>query len=233
MPRKQDVDVSAAALRKRAERAHRRAADPNTYLAQQADEARAYRAWKKALLDPADTEAVGGVIDCSECDRLFTRWSDLDRHRCRPDCSAGEIAVVRALNSMGLAYAHDQTHPGLSEYAENRCLRFDFVVMLPVTTISTDGVDTADSGTVEVVIEVDGEQHSRSVRFGGMTHEVAAEEHARLCKHDVIKDSFCQDTGTPILRLSVGEALGGCYRLYEFLDVHRFRHATPGPPDLS
>ena len=65
-------------------------------------------------------------------------------------------------------------------------LRWDFIV---------------NHNTSPVVIEFDGEQHFRPIRFGG-SKEQAEQRHDNVKKRDKIKDEHCLANNIPILRIS-------------------------------
>ena len=53
-----------------------------------------------------------------------------------------------------------------------------------------------------IVIEYDGEQHERPVRFGGISQEEAEEKFQKTKDYDKLKDDFCRDNGYKMLRIS-------------------------------
>ena len=94
--------------------------------------------------------------------------------------------VMDVLDLMGLPYIFDRSHAGLSEYADNPRLRFDFVVF---------------HGDRELAIEFDGEHHYRPVQFGGRPPEVAEAALERQQTNDATKVAYCADSDTPLLRI--------------------------------
>ena len=96
---------------------------------------------------------------------------------------------MRALDSMGLTYKHNSTYEGLTAWA-GVYLRFDFIIA---------------HGEQTLVIEYDGEQHFRPVRFGGMSEENAKERLEKTQRYDNLKNEYCLKQGYPLLRISYKE----------------------------
>ncbi|WP_339306804.1 DUF2726 domain-containing protein [Paenibacillus sp. FSL R5-0519] len=67
-----------------------------------------------------------------------------------------------------------------------RPLRFDFAVTL------TDQV---------IIIEYDGEQHSRPVDFAGRGAKWAERQFRRVQRNDAIKTEYCRVNGIPLIRI--------------------------------
>ena len=134
-------------------------------------------------------------FQCPECEKVFGVKGNYSKHikicTGKLKCSGGEYACMKVLDELQSEeliadYVHDSTHEGLSKYTGNNLLRFDFVLT---------------HGDSELVIEYDGEQHTRPVNFGGMSDEKAAEAFEKLQEFDALKDAFCEDSLIPMLRI--------------------------------
>lgn len=52
-----------------------------------------------------------------------------------------------------------------------------------------------------IVIELDGEQHFKPVRFGGISHKEAIEQFKIRKLHDKIKNQFCKNNNIRLVRI--------------------------------
>ena len=52
------------------------------------------------------------------------------------------------------------------------------------------------------MIEVDGEQHEKPIRFGGMSIEQANKNFIEQKRRDKIKDDYCLKNNIPLIRIS-------------------------------
>lgn len=104
--------------------------------------------------------------------------------RC-PACAAskGEARVVNYLDRCEYTFTREQT---FDDCRNKRPLRFDFAVTL------TDQV---------IIIEYDGEQHSRPVDFAGRGAKWAERQFRRVQRNDAIKTEYCRVNGIPLIRI--------------------------------
>ncbi len=159
--------------------------------------------------------------ECPDCDYKCTRNAHLQLHiktvhdkikdyEC-PDCefksstntglqvhintctglrniSSGEFKIIQCLEELGFFededYRYNSTLSELTKYC-GKTLRFDFIFILFL-----------------IVIEYDGEQHERPVRFGGISQEEAEEKFQKTKDYDKLKDDFCRDNGYKMVRIS-------------------------------
>ena len=54
----------------------------------------------------------------------------------------------------------------------------------------------------DILIEVDGEQHEKPIRFGGMSIEQANKNFIEQKRRDKIKDDYCLKNKIPLIRIS-------------------------------
>ena len=105
--------------------------------------------------------------------------------------SRGEKAIYDHLVDLG--YEFNKTFFKESTFNDlrgigNGLLRFDFKVMIDDEKF--------------VLIEFDGEQHEKPVKFSSITTNEEALEHFKLTRtHDRIKNDYCKDNGYEILRI--------------------------------
>ena len=132
------------------------------------------------------------IIECRcSCGRLFytdvyNLMENINRCEvCRNAISHDEFLVSQFLDDNNIKYKE--------QFRFNSCkykkpLPFDF------------HLDDYD-----ILIEIDGEQHFRPVRFGGMSQEEAEENFQKQKNKDSIKNDFCKKHNIPLLRISYEE----------------------------
>ena len=65
---------------------------------------------------------------------------------------------------------------------------------------------------INLLIEVDGEQHYRPVCFGGVTKERAELNFKKSKERDRIKDNYCKKHNIKLLRIPYGEYKNNKYK---------------------
>lgn len=104
--------------------------------------------------------------------------------RC-PKCnqSHGERRVRDFLLARNLMFEEQGSY---EECKYKRKLLFDFIV---------------NSLVGDIIIEYDGEHHSRPVRFGGVDELTALKRHLQTKRRDRIKTDYCRVNGIPLIRI--------------------------------
>lgn len=103
--------------------------------------------------------------------------------------SVGESYIGAYLSSNGVQYKPQYT---FSDCKDIHVLPFDFGIK-------------DDCGQLVGLIEYDGLQHFKVVRFNGMTQEVANQSFLDCVKHDNIKNEYCENNNIPLLRIPYTE----------------------------
>jgi hypothetical protein len=104
-------------------------------------------------------------------------------HGC-PKCREphGEIQIRKTLTDLGLPYIRQWKHPGLRLQLP---LAFDFAVP-----------------HLKTVIEFDGEQHRRPVRFGNTTNAQVVRQFKAIQERDAAKNRWADEHGWTLIRLT-------------------------------
>lgn len=103
--------------------------------------------------------------------------------------SKSEYRIADYLDRLNVCYKTQYTFPTCKD---KRVLPFDFAIL-------------NKKGKVILLIEYDGEQHFKPVRFGGQSIK-QAKRNFKICKiHDRIKNRFCKRKKIPLLRISYTE----------------------------
>ena len=129
-------------------------------------------------------------FSCETCESKFSQNNHLQSHIkiCTGElnCSAGEFKIMKVLADLEMEknenYLYDTSFWNVKDKS---LLRWDFIV---------------NYNENPVVIEYDGEQHFRPVRFGGSI-EQAEQRHDNVKRRDKIKDDHCLANNIPILRI--------------------------------
>lgn len=137
---------------------------------------------------------------CRKCGHIFERNlshvlmgnSLLDCPICNKNMSHGELAVVDWLDKNQIKYEQQKTFNGCQD---KNLLKFDFY--LP---------------DFNCVVEVDGEQHYKPVRFGGMSTYRAIKEFESAKIRDSIKNEYCKQHKITIVRISYIQIKNGEYK---------------------
>ena len=140
------------------------------------------------------------LFRCKECAHVFERnlshvmTSDslLDCPICNKNISHGELAIVDWLDKNQIKYEQQKTFTGCQN---KNLLKFDFY--LP---------------DFNCVVEVDGEQHYKPVRFGGMSIDKANQEFESAKIRDSIKNRYCKQHGINLVRISYVQIKNGEYK---------------------
>ena len=111
--------------------------------------------------------------------------SFLQGNRC-PKCisSRGEILIAKLLDKNDIDYIQEHRFDDCKNIKTGYTLPFDFY--LP---------------DYNLLIEYDGEQHYKPVKFGGMSIERANKSFLKTQKRDNIKNQYCEDNKIPLLRI--------------------------------
>jgi len=126
---------------------------------------------------------------CIICNRHGEFWQKPNYHLLGngcPSCSSsrGELSIIKWFAENKIEYNRQHWYLDLRGFRK-RPLRFDFYIP-----------------TNNLLIEFDGEQHTRPVRFKDMTQEKAVLSFKRIQHNDVLKNKYCEDNGIPLLRIS-------------------------------
>jgi lactam utilization protein B len=101
--------------------------------------------------------------------------------------SIGERIILDWFKKRNIEIEHHFSYPDLLGLG-GRPLEFDF------------RIKRANS-----LIEYDGEQHFRPVRFNGISEEKAKEQFKKLQYHDTLKNQYCIEKNIPLLRINYKE----------------------------
>lgn len=121
---------------------------------------------------------------------------------CRPK-SKYEIMLKDFLEENNINYIREYK---LSECKDIEPLPFDFYLT-----------------EYHILIEVDGEHHTRPTQFGGISIEMATKRFEQQKKRDKIKNDYCKYNNIPLLRLSTTNQMdNGIYKeiVKEFIITH-------------
>lgn len=129
-------------------------------------------------------------ILCNECGHEF--WQKPHIHiytgaGC-PECTLNQTQSKGASKVQSLLESYNLNYEKEKRFNDCRCknsLPFDFYVP-----------------EFNVLIEYDGEQHTRPARFGGMSREQSEEAFEMIKLRDNIKNQYCKDNNIPLLRIS-------------------------------
>lgn len=103
-------------------------------------------------------------------------------NKCSSKQSNREFKIEKFLQEQDILYR--------TEYKFNGCCD---LLPLPFDFHLTD---------YDILIEVDGEQHEKPIRFGGMSIEQANKNFIEQKKRDKIKDDYCLKNNIPLIRIS-------------------------------
>ena len=109
----------------------------------------------------------------------------LSGHNC-PLCSRtskGELAIIKWFIKRKIEYKHQYFFPDLRS-PFGKPLEFDFCIKY-----------------IKVLIEYDGEQHFKPVRFNGISEEQACKLFEKIKYHDSLKDQYCIKNNIPLIRI--------------------------------
>jgi very-short-patch-repair endonuclease len=100
-----------------------------------------------------------------------------------PKCAStkGEREIMKHLDNLGVSYEIEKK---FEDCKSIRQLRFDFYIEKH-----------------NLLIEFDGEQHFKPVRFGGLSIEDAERDFLKVKKYDKIKNKFAKDCGFKLIRI--------------------------------
>ncbi len=123
---------------------------------------------------------------CEKCNKNFSSIAYLRVHRCAigTGISSGEKACREAFDALRIRY---ECEACVVKGSTGYWLPFDFRIYL-------------DDGTW-CLVEYDGEQHFRPVRFGGMSQERADQAFEIVKVNDAIKTKYCIDNNIRLLRI--------------------------------
>lgn len=99
--------------------------------------------------------------------------------------SKGEIELSNILNSYKVKFVEQKI---FKECKDKNYLPFDFYLL-----------------DYNILIEFDGEQHYKVVRFNGMSQQDAENNFEIIQRHDFIKTQFCVDNNIPLIRIPYTE----------------------------
>jgi hypothetical protein len=102
-------------------------------------------------------------------------------------CIIGERDVINWFNKHRIAFDQYYSFPDLVS-PKGKPLRFDFCTR-----------------HVKFLIEFDGEQHFRPVRFNSISEESTVEKFEKVQYYDSLKDQYCIKNNIPLIRISYKE----------------------------
>jgi hypothetical protein len=128
-------------------------------------------------------------IKCKKCNKSFmmTPYEHTAKSSGCSRCnkSIGELKIERFLDTVGVAYEPQKKFPDCKNIA---ALPFDFAIL-------------KDDGVVKGLIEFNGAQHYRAIKFGKMTEEKAIENFKGVQIRDSIKREYCKNNAIPLLEI--------------------------------
>jgi hypothetical protein len=125
-------------------------------------------------------------IICSKHGEFFQEpHSHLQGHEC-PTCykSTGENFIKKWLDENNIKYIQEYKYNDLRGL-NNHCFEFDFYIP-----------------SNNILIEFDGQQHFKPVRFNGMSKNKAIRLFKQIQVNDALKNKYCIDNNIPLLRIS-------------------------------
>lgn len=152
---------------------------------------------KNGELTPYDVTLNSGQYiwwECKECGHEWVvRVADRNNGTNCPKCneSKGESKIDHILNSLNLIHAIQYTFPVLLS-DKRKLLRFDFAVFNKYNKLMC-------------LIEYDGHQHFKPIRFGGISMEKAIEIYKTTVKYDIRKNLYCAKNNIPLIRIPYWE----------------------------
>lgn len=126
------------------------------------------------------------IVICKKCNKRFlvTTYNFLNGVGCTHcNKSIGELKIQQYLDNNNIKY---ESQKKFKDCKNINPLPFDFAIL-------------DDNNSVKGLIEFQGEQHYKIVRFKGMTPEKALETFTNLQKRDKIKSEYCFTNGIPLL----------------------------------
>lgn len=123
------------------------------------------------------------TIICKEHTSFVTTpYNHMNGSGCQKCASTkGERQIIKVLDEMNIKYETEKT---FEECKMINYLRFDFYIE-----------------HLKILIEFDGEQHYRPVRFGGLSIEDADLAFKKVKKYDKIKNKFAKDSNIKLIRI--------------------------------
>lgn len=126
------------------------------------------------------------VCDCGNITSVvINNLTNGHTHSCGCIDSVGESIIGRILSKYNILYIKEYTFPNCKDV---HVLPFDF------------GIINNDN-SIKALIEYDGLQHFKKVRFNGITDKKADEMFVKCKEHDIIKNNFCMENKIPLLRI--------------------------------
>jgi hypothetical protein len=152
---------------------------------------------------------------CENCEYKCSSNGNLQKHikTCTGElkCSAGEFKIMKVLADLDMEKNENYLYnTSFWNVKDKNLLRWDFIV---------------NHNENPVVIEFDGEQHFRPVRFGG-SKEQSEQRHDDVKRRDKIKNDHCKENNIPILRISYLDLDNIETLVKEFLDKYS-PHSRP------
>jgi hypothetical protein len=128
-------------------------------------------------------------ITCKDHGDFYQRPGSHMRSCGCPLCkhSIGERIILNWFKKRNIEINHHFSYPDLLGLG-GKSLEFDFYVK-----------------HLNSLIEYDGEQHFKPVRFNGISEEKAKEQFRVLQHHDALKNQYCTERAIPLLRISYKE----------------------------
>ena len=165
---------------------------------------------KQVHLKLKDFECKQCDYKCSDNNTLKKHVRDIHDNPKMKNMSRGETSVFNHLIESGYefnkTFFREVTFNDLRGIGDG-LLRYDFKVMIDDNKF--------------VLIEFDGEQHFRPVKFHSTTTAEQALEAYKLTKtHDRIKNDYCNDNGIELLRIKYDQVVLVGVMITEFIKVH-------------
>lgn len=123
-------------------------------------------------------------LKCNKCSGTFSVLAV--NHRKGQGCpkcasSKGESAIMSFLDEYNISYEKEKSFPNLKDKG---LLRYDFFIP-----------------TMNILIEFDGIQHYKPIKFNGMDEEKALQKHKEVIKRDNLKNKYAIENGFLLKRI--------------------------------
>lgn len=151
-------------------------------------------------------QGVEFICECGELfettDRAFKKGKFFC-DKCTKRYSSNEVEFENYLKQEKIAYIHQFS---INSLRDVNPLHFDFYLK-----------------DINILVEIDGEHHSKPVNFGGVLNSEQIEKRYEIYKkHDRMKEDYCKKFNIPLLRINYKDIKNKKYKdiLYDFIQAH-------------